>query len=275
MEDLLLLHDGASRRSRVYRKNRGGRHLLSGADPEAVADNVTSVIEEAAQLIKGFKTTRSLSKPGQSIVFVELLETFPVENIDKAWVELRNKMDIAALKLPIEAFTPIVNDDFGEVYGIVLALSADGYSDAELRDAAQDIQKKLLLADQVKRIVLWGLPEEQIEVEISQAKMTELAVHPRWFTGPCNSESEDHGRGNEHFRRTDSINPSGVRVDRRDRKPDHSRRDRRAGLAVLVSDVNPNPILDRVSSNNDKEHARSASKTWRRFGVWQSTNRRR
>ncbi|MGI5832026.1 MAG: efflux RND transporter permease subunit [Thermoguttaceae bacterium] len=226
-----------------------------GADPEAVADNVTSVIEEAAQQIKGFKTTRSLSKPGQSIVFVELLETFPVENIDKAWVELRNKMDIAALKLPIEAFTPIVNDDFGEVYGIVLALSADGYSDAELRDAAQDIQKKLLLADQVKRIVLWGLPEEQIEVEISQAKMTELAVHPQMVYRALAAQNLKITAGEmsisgERIR----INPSGTFESIEEIEnliiPDGIDA---AGLAqLLVSDVNPNPILDRVSSNNDK-----------------------
>lgn len=152
--------------------------VYPGVDAQTVADNVTSVIEQAAQQIKGFKTTRSISKPGMSIVFVDLLESYPAKETYKAWEELRNKIDIAALSLPPETIRPIVNDDFGEVYGIVLALSADGYSDAELRDRAKEIQKQLLLVDQVKRVNLWGLPEEQIEVEISQAKMSELAVHP-------------------------------------------------------------------------------------------------
>ena len=152
--------------------------IYPGADAQEVADNVTNIIEQAAQQINGFKTTRSISKPGMSIVFVDLLESYPSKETSKAWEELRNKIDNVGFKLPPEAITPIVNDDFGEVYGIVLALTADGYSDAELRDSAKAIQKELLLVDQVKRIELWGLPEEQIEVLISQAKMADLSVHP-------------------------------------------------------------------------------------------------
>ena len=229
--------------------------LYPGASSEEVAANVTSVIEEAAQQIKGFKNARSISKPGMSIVFVDLLEVYPVKEIDKAWTELRNKIDIAALRLPPEAFTPIVNDDFGEVYGIVLALTGDGYSDAELRDTAKDIQKQLLLVSQVKRIVLWGLPEEQIEIEFSQAKMAELSVHPMvvyWALAGQNLKVKagEMSISGERIR----INPSGTFESIEEIEnviiPDGI--DAAELLQLAVSDDNPNPILDRLSANKGR-----------------------
>ena len=229
--------------------------LYPGASPEDVANNVTSVIEEAAQQIKGFKTSRALSRPGMSIVFVDLLETFPTENIDKAWTELRNKIDIAALKLPPETITPIVNDDFGEVYGIVLALTADGYTDAELRDAAKDVQKQLLLVPEVKRIVLWGLPEEQIEIEFSQAKMSELSVHPMvvyWALAAQNLKVKagEMSISGERIR----INPSGAFESIEEIEnviiPDGI--DAAGLIQLAASGDNPNPILERLSANNGK-----------------------
>ena len=197
--------------------------LYPGASAQDVADNVSSVIEEAAQQIKGFKTSSAISKPGLSIVFVDMLETFPPENIDQAWTELRNKINLAALKLPLEALPPIVNDDFGEVYGIVLALTGDGFTDAELRDTAKAIQKQLLLLPEVRRIVLWGLPEEQIEVEFSQARMAELSIHPAMIYAALASQNLKVKAGEM------SISGERVRINRRDRKRDHSRRDRRGG----------------------------------------------
>ena len=229
--------------------------LYPGASSEEVAANVTSVIEEAAQQIKGFKNARSISKPGMSIVFVDLLEVYPTKEIDKAWNELRHKIDIAALRLPPEAFTPIVNDDFGEVYGIVLALTGDGYSDAELRDTAKDIQKQLLLVSQVKRIVLWGLPEEQIEIEFSQAKMAELSVHPMvvyWALAGQNLKVKagEMSISGERIR----INPSGAFESIEEIEnviiPDGI--DTAELVQLAVSDDNPNPILDRLSANKGR-----------------------
>ncbi len=152
--------------------------LYPGASADDVAEQVTNVIEKAAQQVKGFDHTRSISKPGMSIVMVDLSTDYPSKETHVAWQELRNKIQLVTFQLPPEALPPIVNDDFGEVYGIVFALSGEGFSDAELRDRAKDLQKEFLLVDQVRRVELWGLPEEQIEVEISQSKMTDLKIHP-------------------------------------------------------------------------------------------------
>ncbi|MDO5581406.1 MAG: efflux RND transporter permease subunit [Planctomycetia bacterium] len=152
--------------------------LYPGASAEDVQLLVTDVVEKAAQQIKGLKRVRSISKPGLSIVFVDLDDSVLPKEMPNCWQELRNKVQMAKLKLPLEAIPSIVNDDFGDVYGIVFALSGEGFSDTELKNRAKELQKELLLVDQVRRVEIWGLPEEQIEIEISQARMKELKIHP-------------------------------------------------------------------------------------------------
>ncbi|MBQ2683470.1 MAG: efflux RND transporter permease subunit [Thermoguttaceae bacterium] len=152
--------------------------LYPGASAETVANQVTNVVERAAQQIEGFEKVRSISRPGMSIVLVDLLPTVKKEDLPDIWQELRNKVQLERVHLPPECLPPIVKDDFGEVYGIVFALSCDGFPAGELRDRARDLQKEFLRVDQVRRVELWGLPEEQIEVEISQARMTDLNIHP-------------------------------------------------------------------------------------------------
>lgn len=181
--------------------------VYPGATTEEVEQRVTNVVERAAQQVKGVETIRSFSKPGVSFVMVDLFDTVAADDMPTVWQELRNKVSDTKLELPIEAFPPIVKDDFGDVYGIVIALSADGFSDAELRDMARSLQKELLLIDQVRRVELWGLPEERIEIEISRAKMTELNVHPLSVvlalqSQNLTSESGEMTIGNEKIRVT-------------------------------------------------------------------------
>ncbi|MBQ4204345.1 MAG: efflux RND transporter permease subunit, partial [Thermoguttaceae bacterium] len=119
-----------------------------------------------------------ISKPGISFVFVDLQEKIRSDEMPERWQDLRNKMSTVKAQLPVEASPPIVKDDFGDVYGCVFALTAEGFSDAELIARAKELQKELLLVDQVRRVELWGLPEERVEVEISRARMAELNVLP-------------------------------------------------------------------------------------------------
>ncbi|MBP5622630.1 MAG: efflux RND transporter permease subunit, partial [Thermoguttaceae bacterium] len=149
-----------------------------GASADEIEERVTNVVERAAQQIKNLDRVRSISKPGMSLVFVDLKETTTKEQMPEVWQELRNKMALTKAQLPLEALPPIVNDDFGDVYGCVFALTAEGFTDAELIDRARDLQKELLLVDQVRRVELWGLPDERIEVEISRARMAELNISP-------------------------------------------------------------------------------------------------
>ena len=152
--------------------------IYSGASAEHVEQRVTSVIERHIRKVKGVEDIRSVSRPGMSIVYVDMLDNFPPEQLPKAWQELRNKMGEVKRELPPEAMSPIVQDDFGDVFGVMLALTGDGYSDAELRERAKELQNQLFCVDQVGRVELWGERKECIEVEMSRARMSELSIHP-------------------------------------------------------------------------------------------------
>ena len=152
--------------------------MYPGASAEQVQNEVTDKVERIVQRLQGLDHIRSISKPGQSIVFVDIKSNVPTNKLPQIWQNLRNKLSTAKLTLPAEAMAPIVIDDFGDVYGIVIALSSNDYPASELRDKAKLLQKELQLVNQVGRVELWGDQKEIIEIEVSRAKMAELAVPP-------------------------------------------------------------------------------------------------
>ena len=152
--------------------------MYPGASAEQVQNEVTDKVERIVQRLQGLDHIRSISKPGQSIVFVDVQSTVPTHKLPQIWQNLRNKLSTAKMTLPAEAMAPIVVDDFGDVYGIVIALSSNDYPASELRDKAKLLQKELQLVNQVGRVELWGEQKEIIEIEVSRAKMAELAVPP-------------------------------------------------------------------------------------------------
>ncbi len=152
--------------------------LYPGATASEVDTRVTEVVDRYIRRVSGVKTTRSVSRPGLSLVYVDMRDDFPPANLKQAWQDLRNKMAQIRTELPVEAVAPQVQDDFGDVFGIILALSGDGFTDAEIRDRAKELQRELITVDQVGRVELWGIREECIEVEISRSRMAELSLHP-------------------------------------------------------------------------------------------------
>lgn len=152
--------------------------IYPGASAEQVQNEVTDKVERIVQRLQGLEHLRSISMPGRSIIFVDVIPSTKSKDLPQIWQNLRNKLSTAKLELPAETIPPIVIDDFGDVYGIVIALSSSDYSPAELRDKAKRLQKELQLVNQVGRVELWGEQKEVIEIEISRAKMAELAVPP-------------------------------------------------------------------------------------------------
>ena len=93
--------------------------------------------------------------------------------------ELRRKIHDVQAKFPPGVLPSVVRDDFGEVYGIFLALTGDGFSYAELKDYADMLQRELLLVEDVSRVELWGLQKECIVAEVSPAQMAESRTNPQ------------------------------------------------------------------------------------------------
>jgi len=140
-----------------------------GASPEEVAREVSDPLETALQQMQEVKAISSKSSAGVSEITVEIKFEFSKskEDLQIVWTKLRNKIKDAQRTLPKEAAEPIINDGFGDVYGLLYFISGDGFNPAELRAYAKQLQKELLQVKGVGKIQLAGEQEEAIFVEIS------------------------------------------------------------------------------------------------------------
>ncbi len=150
-----------------------------GATAGQVELEVTEQIETAVQQLKQLKEVRSISRAGLSIVFAEIQEVYDKETLPQVWDELRRKVELAGQSLPPGCQQPVVNDDFGDVYGVLFALTGDGYSQHDLREVAKDLRKELLLCCDVGRIDFWGLQTEVVHIEIDRVKLSRLGLNPK------------------------------------------------------------------------------------------------
>ncbi|MBN1126359.1 MAG: efflux RND transporter permease subunit, partial [Sedimentisphaerales bacterium] len=149
-----------------------------GASPCEVEEEVTDPVEEAAQSLGQVKEIYSTSQEGLSVIFVEIKDTYTTEELPQIWDELRRKVNDMQGKLPPGAGPSIVNDDFGDVYGVFFALTGPDYRYAQLKDYAQYLKKELLLCPEVAKIDFWGLRQEVIYVEFERARLAELGLSP-------------------------------------------------------------------------------------------------
>ena len=150
----------------------------SGATAQEVEQEITEPLETAIQSLKQLEEVRSISRNGLSIIYAEVQDSYDKDTIPQVWDELRRKVSEAAKYLPPGAVEPIVNDDFGDVFGLFFAITGDGYSDSEIQDVAEDLRRELLLCDDVGKIDFWGFRTEAVYVEMDREKMSQLGVSP-------------------------------------------------------------------------------------------------
>jgi len=149
-----------------------------GATAMEVAEEVTDEIETAIQKLGEVDYITSLSMPSYSNINVQLKTAVPKEAIPQVWDELRRKVNDVQGKLPPGTSTSIVNDDFGDVYGIFYAIYGDGYSYAELKEYADMLRRELLLVQDVADVTLFGAQQEVVYIEVARARMAQLGLSP-------------------------------------------------------------------------------------------------
>ncbi|GAU08276.1 efflux RND transporter permease subunit [Desulfoplanes formicivorans] len=148
----------------------------AGASALEVEQEVTDILETSIQRLPSLDHVRSLSTPGHSRIWVDFKESFRKKDLPQLFDNLRKKVAEVANDLPPGAGTPVVEDDFGDVYGIFLAVVSHGLPHDELKDYADDIRRELLLVKDVARIELWGNQPQCIWLEVSRARMDELGI---------------------------------------------------------------------------------------------------
>ncbi len=147
-----------------------------GASAQEVEEEVTDEIEIAVQSLGQLKEVKSVSYRGLSIVTATMKDNYDKSTLPQVWDELRRKVGDAQLRLPPGAGPSIVNDDFGDVYGIFFALYGAEYSYAELWDVAKLLRRELLLVDDVAKIDIFADRPEVIYVELNRDRMSQLGI---------------------------------------------------------------------------------------------------
>ncbi|WFB37350.1 efflux RND transporter permease subunit [Kiritimatiellota bacterium B12222] len=160
-----------------------------GASPLEVEEEVTDPLEEAVQAMGQLKEVYSTSQEGVSFVYVDIKDHYTTHELPQIWDELRRKVHDAQVRLPPGAGTSMVFDDFGDVYGVMFALTGEGYSYAALKDYAELLKKELLFCDDVAKVGFWGLQPEVIFVEFNRARLTELGLSPEIIAGTLQGQN--------------------------------------------------------------------------------------
>ncbi len=149
-----------------------------GATAEEVATEVTEALESALQQMQEVEEISSISSAGLSRITVEFKFKFSPTKSDLQGIftKLRNRVSDAQSALPPNAMKTIVNDDFGDVFGLYLQLTGEGYTPKELHDYAKALRIELLSVDGVGKVVLNGIQSEAIYVEVSRERANALGV---------------------------------------------------------------------------------------------------
>jgi multidrug efflux pump subunit AcrB len=150
-----------------------------GASPDRVENLVTSPVEEIIQQIPEVETIRSSSATGLSIVYVEVSDS--VTDLRAVWDELRRRIDDVSDDLPAEARTPVVNDRFGDVYGTLIAVIAEGYTPAERYDFADALKERLLQTDDAAKVEIYGDQPRRVYLTYDNARLAGLGLSPMYL----------------------------------------------------------------------------------------------
>ncbi len=147
-----------------------------GASPARVELLVSDKLEKAIQEIPELDFVKSESRTGVSIISANIKERY--KNMRPIWDKLRRKIESVKGQLPSEAQEPIINDEFGDVFGIVIGVTAEGFNYKDLKDITDQVKDELLRLPEVGKIDIFGDQEERIFIEYNNVRLSELGLSP-------------------------------------------------------------------------------------------------
>lgn len=160
-----------------------------GASAQQMQEQVTDKIEKKLQDTPNLDYIKSYSRPGQSVIYVNLTDQAPRDSIRSTWLEVRNLTEDMKKDLPSGVYGPYYNDRFDDVYGSVYAITGDGYSYEELRQKAEKIRRIMLDVPDVSKVELLGVQTEKIYIEVANAKLAELGIAPTVISDAVNGQN--------------------------------------------------------------------------------------
>ncbi|MDO8268854.1 MAG: efflux RND transporter permease subunit [Moraxellaceae bacterium] len=165
------------------------RAYWPGATAMQMSEQVTDRLEKTLQEVPYMDKIRSYSKPGESTIFVELKDSAPPHDIPGVWYTIRKKIGDMRGQLPQGVQGPFYNDEFGDVFGVIYAVSAEDFSYAELKEYADFVRQELLRVPGVAKVEQYGVQEERIYVEVSQKKLARMGLDIREVISAINTQN--------------------------------------------------------------------------------------
>ena len=152
------------------------RAYWPGASAQQMAEQVTDKLERTLQEVPYADKIRSYSKPGESQIIFQIKDSSRGSEVANVWYQVRKRIGDMRGTLPQGVQGPFFNDDFGDVYGVIYALQAPGFSYAEVKTFADDVRQQLLRVPDVAKVELFGVQDEKLYIEISQKRLAQLGL---------------------------------------------------------------------------------------------------
>ncbi|HEX6723490.1 MAG TPA: efflux RND transporter permease subunit, partial [Burkholderiaceae bacterium] len=166
-----------------------------GASAQQMAEQVTDKIEKTLQEAPHADIIRSYTKPGESLTILQLKDSAPPKEVANAWYQVRKRVGDMRNTLPQGVIGPVFNDDFGDVYGSIYALAADGFSDEELRVFADGVRSALLRVPDVAKVEVFGAHPEKLFIEISHKRLAQLGLDMNQVIAQIGAQNAVEGAG--------------------------------------------------------------------------------
>jgi multidrug efflux pump len=149
-----------------------------GASAQQTAEQVTDKLEKKLQEVAEIDYTTSYAKPGVTQITITLREDTPPQKVPEVWYQVRKKLGDIQHTLPQGVRGPFFNDEFGDTFGNLYAITGDGFSDKDLHDFADAARNEFLRVADVNKVEFAGAQDEKIYVEASNAKLASLGIDP-------------------------------------------------------------------------------------------------
>ncbi|MGR4867999.1 efflux RND transporter permease subunit [Variovorax sp. LARHSF232] len=172
------------------------RTYWPGATAQQVAEQVTDKIERTLQEVPYADIIRSYSKPGESQIIFQIKDNSKPGEVADVWYTVRKKVGDIRGTLPGGIQGPFFNDEFGDVYGVIYALEADGFSPAEVKAMADDARQQLLRVKDVAKVEQFGVQDEKLYIEVSQKRLAQLGLDFNAVLAQLGSQNAVESAGN-------------------------------------------------------------------------------
>ena len=171
------------------------RMFWPGATAQQVNEQVVDKIEKTLQEVQYSDKIRSYAKPGEALIIFQIKDSSPAKEVPNIWYQVRKKVGDIRGTLPQGVIGPFFNDEFGDVYGVMYAVQARGFSPAQTKDFADQVRQDLLRVKDVAKVEIFGAQDEKVYLEISQKRLAQLGIDLNSVIAQINAQNAVESAG--------------------------------------------------------------------------------